>query len=175
MGVIAGSSAHSPVRHAVAARNRSSRSAHALARAPTHAKSEAREEDVADVSALLFDPALIFDSELPDDPAAFATRLNRLVLRGLPASIRLKVEVNTRELGYFCTVRALLGGAPAASRSILISQLRCDDALGKRLGLADQATGGSAKRIRRAAPMTAGYQRRCLQRKSRVSTGSSHF
>jgi hypothetical protein len=49
-------------------------------------ESDAREEEVADVSSLLFEPARIPDGEVPDDPAAFAARLNRLVLRGLPAS-----------------------------------------------------------------------------------------
>ena len=36
-------------------------------------------------SALLFDQAQILDGEVPEDPAAFAARLNRLVVRGLPA------------------------------------------------------------------------------------------
>lgn len=36
-----------------------------------------------DLSMLLFEQAQILDGELPDDPAAFATRLNQLVLKGL--------------------------------------------------------------------------------------------
>ena len=38
----------------------------------------------ADLSFLLLEQAQILDGELPEDPAAFAGRLNRLVLRGLP-------------------------------------------------------------------------------------------
>jgi molecular chaperone HtpG len=38
----------------------------------------------ADISLLLLEQAQILDGELPEDPAAFANRLNRLVLRGLP-------------------------------------------------------------------------------------------
>jgi molecular chaperone HtpG len=44
----------------------------------------AGEKDVArDLSLLLFEQAQILDGELPEDPAAFANRLNQLVLRGL--------------------------------------------------------------------------------------------
>ena len=39
--------------------------------------------DAADLSFLLLEQAQILDGELPEDPAAFASRLNRLVLRGL--------------------------------------------------------------------------------------------
>jgi molecular chaperone HtpG len=38
----------------------------------------------ADLSFLLLEQAQILDGELPEDPAAFASRLNQLVLRGLP-------------------------------------------------------------------------------------------
>ncbi len=38
----------------------------------------------ADLSFLLLEQAQILDGELPEDPAAFASRLNRLVLRGIP-------------------------------------------------------------------------------------------
>src|SRR5712691_4227397 len=58
---------------------------HPLVKALAHAKTSAREDDVADLSALLFEQAMILDGEVPDDPAAFATRLNRLVVRGLQA------------------------------------------------------------------------------------------
>jgi molecular chaperone HtpG len=39
--------------------------------------------DAADLSFLLLEQAQILDGELPEDPAAFAARLNRLVLRGM--------------------------------------------------------------------------------------------
>jgi molecular chaperone HtpG len=38
----------------------------------------------SDLSFLLLEQAQILDGELPEDPAAFASRLNQLVLRGLP-------------------------------------------------------------------------------------------
>jgi len=41
-------------------------------------------EATADLSFLLLEQAQILDGELPDDPAAFASRLNRLVAKGLP-------------------------------------------------------------------------------------------
>jgi molecular chaperone HtpG len=59
---------------------------HALVRALASAKAGARDDDVADLSALLFEQAKILDGEVPDDPAAFAARLNRLVVRGLPTA-----------------------------------------------------------------------------------------
>jgi molecular chaperone HtpG len=40
--------------------------------------------NVADLSFLLLEQAQILDGELPEDPAAFANRLNRLVVGGLP-------------------------------------------------------------------------------------------
>lgn len=43
----------------------------------------ADKSDATDLSLLLLEQAQILDGELPDDPAAFASRLNRLVLRGL--------------------------------------------------------------------------------------------
>ena len=39
--------------------------------------------DAADLSFLLLEQAQILDGELPEDPAAFASRLNALVLRGI--------------------------------------------------------------------------------------------
>jgi molecular chaperone HtpG len=57
---------------------------HALTRALAQAKTDGREDDVSDVAALLLEQAQILDGEVPDDPAAFAARLNRLVVRGLP-------------------------------------------------------------------------------------------
>jgi molecular chaperone HtpG len=59
---------------------------HALVKALGLAKTQAREDDVADLSALLLDQAQILDGEVPNDPAAFAARLNRLVVRGLPVA-----------------------------------------------------------------------------------------
>jgi molecular chaperone HtpG len=59
---------------------------HPVVRALAGAKKDARDDDVADLAALLFDQAQILDGEVPGDPAAFAARLNRLVVRGLPAA-----------------------------------------------------------------------------------------
>jgi molecular chaperone HtpG len=42
-----------------------------------------RKDAARDVSLLLLEQAQILDGELPEDPAAFANRLNQLVLRGL--------------------------------------------------------------------------------------------
>jgi molecular chaperone HtpG len=50
---------------------------HPLVAAITVAK-----DDAADLSFLLLEQAQILDGELPEDPAAFASRLNRLVLHG---------------------------------------------------------------------------------------------
>ena len=58
---------------------------HALVKALARAQKDAHEADVSDLSALLFEQAQILDGEVPDDPAAFAARLNRLVVRGLSA------------------------------------------------------------------------------------------
>ncbi|HEY6256917.1 MAG TPA: molecular chaperone HtpG [Xanthobacteraceae bacterium] len=59
---------------------------HPLVKAIAHARAQARDDDVADISALLLDQAMILDGEAPADPAAFSARLNRLVVRGLPAA-----------------------------------------------------------------------------------------
>jgi molecular chaperone HtpG len=59
---------------------------HPLVKAVAQAKTDGRDEDVSDVANLLFEQARILDGEVPDDPAAFAARLNRLVVRGLPLS-----------------------------------------------------------------------------------------
>jgi molecular chaperone HtpG len=56
---------------------------HPLVKAISEAKLGARDADVADISEFLFDQALILDGEVPVDPAAFAKRVNRLVVRGL--------------------------------------------------------------------------------------------
>jgi molecular chaperone HtpG len=58
---------------------------HALVKAIGGAQKESHEADVNDLSALLFEQAQILDGEVPDDPAAFAARMNRLVVRGLGA------------------------------------------------------------------------------------------
>jgi molecular chaperone HtpG len=50
------------------------------------AKLAAQDDDVTDLSALLFEQAQILDGEVPADPAAFAKRLNRLLVRGLASS-----------------------------------------------------------------------------------------
>jgi molecular chaperone HtpG len=56
---------------------------HALVKALARAKGEAHDADVSDLASLLFEQAQILDGEVPDDPAAFAARMNRLVVRGL--------------------------------------------------------------------------------------------
>jgi len=56
---------------------------HGLVQAVGTAKGAGRDEDVADISALLLDQAHILDGEIPADPAAFARRLNTFVVRGL--------------------------------------------------------------------------------------------
>ena len=58
---------------------------HAIVDALAGAQKDARKADVNDLSALLFEQAQILDGTVPDDPAAFAARLNRLVVRGLGA------------------------------------------------------------------------------------------
>jgi molecular chaperone HtpG len=52
-------------------------------RHPLVAAISGNNEAAADLSFLLLEQAQILDGELPEDPAAFAGRLNRLVLRGL--------------------------------------------------------------------------------------------
>ncbi len=54
---------------------------HPMVTAITRAQAGSR--DVDDLSLLLLEQAQILDGELPEDPAAFASRLNRLVLQGL--------------------------------------------------------------------------------------------
>jgi molecular chaperone HtpG len=46
------------------------------------AKAGGRNEEVADLAALLFEQAQILDGEVPGDPAQFAARVNRLVMGG---------------------------------------------------------------------------------------------
>ena len=59
---------------------------HVLVKALARAKEEAREIDVTDLAALLLEEAQVLDGEVPEDPAAFTARLNRLIMRGLPAA-----------------------------------------------------------------------------------------
>ena len=56
---------------------------HDLVKALATAAAEKRDSDVSDIAALLLDQAHILDGEVPADPAAFAKRLNALVVRGL--------------------------------------------------------------------------------------------
>lgn len=58
---------------------------HTLVKAISDAKLSQRDPDVVDLSELLFDQARILDGEVPDDPAAFVSRVNRLAVRGLMA------------------------------------------------------------------------------------------
>jgi molecular chaperone HtpG len=48
--------------------------------------------DAADLSFLLLEQAQILDGELPEDPAAFANRLNRLVVGGFSKGENLKAD-----------------------------------------------------------------------------------
>ena len=50
---------------------------HAVVKAISDAKLGGRDGDVGDLSELLYEQARILDGEVPDDPAAFAARLNR--------------------------------------------------------------------------------------------------
>jgi molecular chaperone HtpG len=59
---------------------------HAIVCAVASAQKDGREADVNDLAALLFEQAQILDGTVPDDPAAFAARLNRFVMRGLAGS-----------------------------------------------------------------------------------------
>ncbi len=59
---------------------------HPLVRAVGSAQQAKNESDVNDLASLLFEQAQILDGEVPDDPSAFAARLNRLVVRGLGAT-----------------------------------------------------------------------------------------
>jgi molecular chaperone HtpG len=56
---------------------------HALVKALARSIGEKKEAEVADLSALLLAQAQILDGEIPADPAAFARRLNDLIVRGL--------------------------------------------------------------------------------------------
>ncbi|MFO1079269.1 MAG: molecular chaperone HtpG [Reyranellaceae bacterium] len=58
---------------------------HPLVRALAQASAASNGGEVADLAALLLDQAHILDGEVPEDPAAFARRLNALVVRGLQA------------------------------------------------------------------------------------------
>ena len=60
---------------------------HILVKALARAKQDERVADIADLSALLLEEAQILDGEVPEDPAAFTTRLNRLIVRGLPPGV----------------------------------------------------------------------------------------
>jgi molecular chaperone HtpG len=56
-------------------------------RHPLVAAISTAKDAAADLSLLLFEQAQILDGELPEDPAAFANRLNQLVLRGVVKEI----------------------------------------------------------------------------------------
>jgi molecular chaperone HtpG len=56
---------------------------HELVRAMGSAHAEKREAEAADIAFLLLDQAHILDGEMPADPAAFAKRVNALIVRGL--------------------------------------------------------------------------------------------
>ena len=56
---------------------------HALVKALARSVEQKSEGDVADLATLLLAQAQILDGEVPTDPAAFARRLNDLIVRGL--------------------------------------------------------------------------------------------
>ena len=56
---------------------------HDLVKALARSVGDKKESDVADLSAVLLAQAQILDGEVPPDPAAFAKRLNALIVRGL--------------------------------------------------------------------------------------------
>jgi molecular chaperone HtpG len=56
---------------------------HPLVKSLSQAKTKGHNEDVVDLASLLLEEAQILDGEVPDDPAAFAARINRLAVRGL--------------------------------------------------------------------------------------------
>jgi molecular chaperone HtpG len=58
---------------------------HDLVKALARSVGDKKDSDVADLSALLLAQAQILDGEVPPDPAAFARRLNDLIMRGLRA------------------------------------------------------------------------------------------
>jgi molecular chaperone HtpG len=58
---------------------------HDLVREVASAKAAGRESDAGDIAVLLLEQARILDGELPADPAAFARRINRLILAGVRA------------------------------------------------------------------------------------------
>ena len=58
---------------------------HELVSAMAAAHAAKRDAEAADIAFLLLDQAHILDGEMPADPAAFARRLNALVVRGLRA------------------------------------------------------------------------------------------
>ena len=63
---------------------------HALVKALARSVEDKKESDVADLSALLLAQAQILDGEVPPDPAAFARRLNDLIVRGLAGHSSLR-------------------------------------------------------------------------------------
>ena len=61
---------------------------HGLVKAISAARLGGRGGDVSDLAELLYDQARILDGEVPDDPAAFTARVNRLVMRGIAAEAK---------------------------------------------------------------------------------------
>ena len=56
---------------------------HALVKAAGVSFAAGRKDEVADLAGLMLDQARVLDGEMPTDPARFAERLNRFVVRGL--------------------------------------------------------------------------------------------
>lgn len=59
---------------------------HALVKAVAQRIAKADAEEIRDLASLLFDQAAILEGEAPTEPAAFVTRLNRVMLKALGGS-----------------------------------------------------------------------------------------
>jgi len=87
---------------------------HAIVKALAQSKTDARNDDVTDLACLLLDQAKLLDGEMPDDPAAFTTRINRLLMRGALAVTAEKAAPIRRPDG---ARRARRATAPKPGRS----------------------------------------------------------
>jgi hypothetical protein len=97
---------------------------HPIVQAVGRAKADARAEEVTDLSALLFEQAKILDGEVPDDPAAFASRLNRLVIRA-----SLPGDASTSRWRQITVQHRVVGkGAPLPSFDISTLRAPCPPA-----------------------------------------------
>ena len=79
-----------------------------------------------DLSFLLLEQAQILDGELPEDPAAFASRLNQLVLRGLNHKIRWARGICVHSASMNLLTPSGLGPWPVSWAQISGPSLRTD-------------------------------------------------